>query len=105
MISARGGVGISVMINLCQHVLHGKRMPGKCQTSVLVPIFKAKGNVKNCNAYRKEKLLERAIKIVDRVPERRIRELVCVDAMQFCFMPGRGTISRIVCRNKKATRI
>ena len=60
MISARE-VGMSVMIKLCQLVLDGKRMPDKWQTSGLVPIFKGKGNVKNCNVYRAVKLLEHAI--------------------------------------------
>ena len=31
------------------------------------------------------------MKIVERVLERRIRELVNIDSMQFGFMPGRGT--------------
>ena len=31
------------------------------------------------------------MKIVERVLERRIRELVCIDSMQFGFMPERGT--------------
>ena len=41
MISANGKVGISVMMELCQRVLDGKRMPDDWQTSVLVLIFKA----------------------------------------------------------------
>ena len=39
---------------------------------VLVPISKGKGDVKNCNAYRGVKLLEHAMKIVERVVKRRI---------------------------------
>ena len=31
------------------------------------------------------------MKILERVLERRIRELVKIDSMQFGFMPGRGT--------------
>ena len=31
------------------------------------------------------------MKIIKRVLERRIRELVNIDSMQFGFMPGRGT--------------
>ena len=58
---------------------------------MLAPIFKGKGNVRNCNTYRGVKLLEHAMKIVEKVLERRIRELVNVDSMQFGFMPERGT--------------
>ena len=89
MISASGEVGVSVMIKLCLRVLDGKGMPNEWQTSVLVPIFKR--DVRNCNTYREVKLLEHAIKIVERVLERRIRELVNIDSMQLGFMPERET--------------
>ena len=36
-------------------------------------------------------MLEHATKIIERVLERKIRELVFVDGMQFNFMPGKGT--------------
>ena len=35
-------------------------------------------------------MLEHALKIVERVLKRRIRELVNIDSMQFGVMPGRG---------------
>ena len=64
-------------------------MPEEWKTRVVVPIFKGKGDVMDCEAYRGVKLLEHAMKIVENVP--RLRELVKVDDMQFGFMPGRGT--------------
>ena len=91
MISASGKVRVSVMVKLCQRVLDGKGMPDIWQTSVLVTIFKGKRDVRNCNTYRGVKLLDHAMTIVERVLERRIRELVNIDSMQFSFMPGRGT--------------
>ena len=45
----------------------------------------------DCRACRGVKLLELAMKIVKRVLEMRIRELVKVDDMQFGFMPGKVT--------------
>ena len=47
MISASKEVGVSVMVELCQRVLDEKRMPDEWQTSVLVPIFKGKGDVRS----------------------------------------------------------
>ena len=35
---------------------------------MIVPIFKGKGNVMSCGSYRVVKLLEHAMKIVERVP-------------------------------------
>ena len=56
---------------------------------MLVPIFKGKGDVRNCNTYRGVMLLKQAMKIVERVLERRIQRSVNVDAMSFGFMHGR----------------
>ena len=91
MIMASGKFGVEVLKKLCQRVLDGKGMPEEWKTSVVVPIFKGKGDVMDCGAYRGVKLLEHAMKIVKRVLEKRIRELVKVDDMQFGFMPEKGT--------------
>ena len=65
-----------------------RRSPG---VYVVIPIFKGKGDAMNCGSYRGVKLLEHAMKIVERVLEKRIRKLVNLDEMQFGFMPGKGT--------------
>jgi len=44
-----------------------------------------------CGSYRAINLLEHAMKVIERVFERRIREKVKIDAKQFGFMPGKGT--------------
>ena len=56
-------------------------MPDDWKTSVIVPIFKGKGDVMSCGPYRGAKLLEHAMKIVERVLERRIRTLVNLNEM------------------------
>ena len=60
---------------------------------MLVPIFKGKGDVRNCDP-QGVKLLEQPMKIVEKVLEK-IRTLVNLDEMQFGFMPGKGTIDAI----------
>ena len=52
MIFASGVAGTSVMMEFFQRVLDGKGMSDEWQTNVLVPIFKEKGDVRSCNAYR-----------------------------------------------------
>ena len=91
MIIASGMFGVGVMKKLCQRVLDGEGMSEEWKTSVVVPIFKGKGNVMDCGAYRGIKLLEHAMKIMERVLENRIRELVMINEMQFDFMQGKGT--------------
>ena len=88
MISASAETGVSLMVELCQRMLDGKGMPDEWLTSVLVPIFKKKGDVRNFHTYRGVKLLDHAMKIVKRVLERKIRELINIDSMKFGFMPG-----------------
>ena len=46
-------------------------------------------------SYRGVKLLEHAMKIVERVLERRMQTLVNLNEMQFGFMPGKGTVDAI----------
>ena len=91
MIVTSGRIAEKVMLQLCQRVLDGKGIPDEWKTSVVVPIFKGKGDVMNCGSYRRAKLLEHGMKFSERVLERRIRELVDFDVAQFGFMPGKGT--------------
>ena len=51
--------------------------------------------MRECGAYRGVKLLEHCMKIVERVFERRLREVVEVNDMQCGFMPGKGTIDAL----------
>ena len=74
MIMASGKFGVGVLKKLYQRVLDGKGMPEEWKTSVVVPIFKGKRDVMHCGAYEGVKLLEHAMKIVERVLEKRISE-------------------------------
>ena len=65
-------IGAKVMMYLCQHVLDDRGMPDKWKTSVIVSILKGKGDGMSCGLYRKAKLLEYAMKIVEKVLERHI---------------------------------
>jgi len=44
-----------------------------------------------CGSYRGIKLLEHAMKVVERIFEHRIRQQIVIDDMQFGFMKGKGT--------------
>ena len=95
MIVASGEIRVKMMMELCHHVFDGGAMPDEWKTSVIVPIFKRKGDVMSCESYTGVKLLEYAMKIVERMLERRIRTLVNLNEMQFGFMPGKGTVDAI----------
>ena len=59
--------------------------------SELVAIYKGKGDVLECSSSRGTKLLEHGMKVAERVLERRLRQAVEIDKMQFGFRPGTGT--------------
>ena len=44
----------------------------------------------SCRAYREVKLLEHAMKIVEKVLKRKLWSLVKVDKVQFGLIPGKG---------------
>ena len=86
MIAASGEIRIGVMVELCQGVLDGRGMPDDWALSVVITIFKGKGDAMNGMAYRGLKLLEHALKTVEKVLERRLRRIVKMDEIQFGFM-------------------
>jgi len=54
-----------------------------------------------CGSYRGIKLLEHAMKVVERIFQHRIRQQIEVDDMQFGFMKGEGTTDVIVTVRQK----
>ena len=88
MASRKFGV---IMTTLSQRILGGEDWPEEWKTSVVVLTFKGKGDVMDCRAYRKVKLLEHAMKTVERVLENRMRGLAAIDDMQFGSMAGKDT--------------
>ena len=90
-----GELGIGVMTELCNRMLDGEDMPEDWRSSILVPLYKGKGDVRECGSYRGVKLLEHGMKVMERVMERRLRNSVTIIDMQCGFMPGRGTIDAI----------
>ena len=63
--------------------------------AVISVIFKGKGDAMNCGAYRGVNLLQHAMKIVEKVLEKRMPRMVKVDKMQFGFMHDKGTIDAV----------
>ena len=70
-------------------------MPSAWRQSILIPIFKGKGDIQECKIYRGIKLLSHAFKIWERVVDRRIRQCTNIHESQFGFMPGRSTTDAI----------
>jgi hypothetical protein len=63
--------------------------------SVLVPIFKNKGDVQSCTNYQGIKLMSHTMKLWERVIEHRLKTATSVTQNQFGFMPRRSTMEAI----------
>ena len=59
--------------------------------SFILNLYKGKGDALNRGNYRGLKLTEHVMKVMERIVDELIRELINIDKMQFAFVPGRGT--------------
>jgi len=90
MIQATEGIGTQWLLDVKEGCI-----PEDWKSSVILPIYKGKGDPVECVSYRGIKLLEHAMKVVERIFEHRIRQQIEVDVRQFGFMKGKGTTGAI----------
>ena len=95
MLKAAGEDGTRWMTELCNAVVRDGKIPEDWSRSWLVNVYKGKGDALECGSYRGIKLVEHAMKILERVIERRVRNVVKIDSMQFGFMAGKSTTDAI----------
>ena len=72
-----------------------EKIPTEWRDSVIIPIYKEKGDIQDCGNYRGIKLMSHTMKIWERIIDRRLREETTIGDEQFGFMPGRGTTDAI----------
>ena len=94
---ALGNKGVEFLVNFFNRLLRGEKMPGKWRRSVLITLYKGKGDIKECGNYRRIKLVSHTMKLYERVIEARIRKEVMIAEQQFGFMQGRSTTKAIFC--------
>ena len=70
-------------------------IPDDLRKSMLVPVYKGKGDPLVCGSYRAIKLLVQPMKVLKTVLEKSIRCQVSIDNMQLGFMPGKRTTDAI----------
>ena len=86
-----GKMGIEFLTRLFNRLLMGKRIPEEWRRSVLIPIYKNKGDAQCCGNYREIKLMNHTMKVWERIIEARLRDRVEISKQQYGFMPGKGT--------------
>ncbi|KAK3535794.1 hypothetical protein QTP70_021107 [Hemibagrus guttatus] len=90
-----GEAAVEFLTSLFNRVLESERMPEEWRRSVLVQIFKNKGDVQSCSNYRGIKLMSHTMKLWERVVEARLRKVVEICEQQYGFMPRKSTTDAI----------
>ena len=86
-----GEMGIEFSTKLFNKLMVSEHMPEEWRRSVLMPIYKNKGDAQWCGNYRGIKLISRTMKIWERIIEARLRDSVEISKQQYGFMPGKKT--------------
>lgn len=95
MLKASGDIGVSLVTNLLNAILYECRVPDDWLRSVIINVYKGKGDALERGNYRGIKLLDQVMKVMERVLEGMIRDKVTISDMQYGFMPGKGTTDAI----------
>ena len=85
-----GMMGIEFLMRLFNRLLMGERIPEEWR-SVLIPIYKNKGDAQCCGNYRGIKLMSHTMKVQERIIEARLRDRAEISKQQYEFMPGKET--------------
>ena len=94
---ALGEEGVDILYDLMVKILGQEKIPEEWWESILIPIFKGKGDAQDCSNYRGIKLMSHTLKILERMMDGRLREEVEIGREQLGFMKGRGTTDEIFC--------
>ena len=95
MIKASGSVGAQMIADLANSIIKAGQIPKQWEESFIINVYKGKGDAMERGNYRGLKLLDHALKVIERVVVKIVRKHVNIDDMQFGFMPGRGTTDAI----------
>ena len=68
-----GEIALEFLTKLYNRTMESERMPEEWRDSILIPIFKNKGDVQSCSNYRGIKLICHGMKLWERVVERRLK--------------------------------
>ena len=86
-----GESALKFLTKLYNRTMESERMPEEWRDSVLIPIFKNKGDVQSCSNYRGIKLISHTMKLWERIVEKRLRRDLKFSNQQYGFMPGKST--------------
>ena len=95
MIRAAGDMGASMIRDLAAAIIRNGKVPSDWEQSFIVCLYKVKGDALERGNYRGLKLTEQVMKVLERIVDGLIRQVVSIDDSQFGFVPSRGTTDAI----------
>ena len=95
MIKAAGDTGATMIRDLATAIIHEDKVPTDCEQRFIVCLYKGKGDAMDRGNYRGLKLTKEAMKILERIVDGLIRQVVSIDDSQLGFVPGSGTTDAI----------
>ena len=91
LIKTLDGLGIDMIHSIMESIWEGEAIPEDSEKSIIVPIYKQKGDPMDCGNNRGIKLLEQIMKVLEKVLDQRLSGIVSINNMQMGFMQGRRT--------------
>ena len=89
MIRAAGDIGNSIIHDFADAIIRDGKVPSDWEQSFIVCLYKGKGDaLERCN-YHGLKLTEQIMKVLERIVDSLIRQLVSTDYSQFGLVPAR----------------
>ena len=95
MLKAAGSKGIDFWHELIISVVKHGKIPEDWEMSFILNLYKGKGDALNRGNYKGLKLTEHVMKVMERIVDGMIRDMIAMDEMQFAFVPGRRTTDAI----------
>ncbi|KAG5577608.1 hypothetical protein H5410_057742 [Solanum commersonii] len=90
-----GEAGMEWLTRLFDVIFRTAKTPEEWRWITMVPLYKNKGDIQNCNHYRGIKLLSHTMKVWERMVEMGMRKGVFISENKFRFMPGHLTTEAI----------
>ena len=95
MIRAASDMGTSMICDLAAAIIRDGKVSSDWEQSLIVCLYKGKGAALERGNYPGLKLTEQVMKVLERIVDGLIRQVVSIDDSQFGFVPGRGTTDAI----------
>ena len=90
-----GEEGNDMLWDMMQGIYEQEKIPTDRRDSVIIPVYKEKGDIHDCGNYRGIKLMSHTMKIWVWIIDRGLRGKSTIGDEQIGFMPGRGTTNAI----------